>query len=115
MKLPQMTASPLKAAEPQETAEKISVPGKGWIRKGREQRRDAKAHGTKNFMDLKKFVKKGGKVFLQNTSRRLYECTFCGVVTVNKGHPLQPIELSITLASFLEELGERESARAHVQ
>ena len=69
-KLPQMTDPP-KAAEPQETAEKISVPGQGWIGwigKGREQREDAKAHGIKKFKYFKKFVKKGGKAIFFNLS-----------------------------------------------
>jgi len=121
-KFPQMMVSTLKAAEPQETAEKISVPGQGWIRKGREQREDAKAHGIKEFKDFKKFVKKGEKVFLKNTGKRLYECTICGAVTVNKGHLLQHIEgkhfpraIDYTCKLCGRTQGRRESARAHVQ
>ena len=117
-----VTDFPLKAAAPQETAEKISVPGQGWIRKGREQREDAKAHGIKEFKDFKKFVKKGEKVFLKNTGKRLYECTICGAVTVNKGHLLQHIEgkhfprvIDYTCKLCGRTQGRRESARAHVQ
>ena len=121
-KLPLMTASTLKAAEPQETAEKISVPGQGWIKKGREQREDAKAHGIKEFKDFKKFVKNGEKVFLKNTGKRLYECTLCGAATVNKGHLLQHIEgkhfpgvIDYTCKLCGRTQGRRESARAHAQ
>jgi len=121
-KLTQMTASPLKAAELQETAEKISVHGQGWIKKGREQREDAKAHGIKEFNDFKKFVKKGDKVFLINTGKILYECTICGAATVNKGHLLQHIEgkhfpgvIDYTCKLCGRTQGRRESARAHVQ
>jgi len=122
LKLLQMVVSTLKAAESQETAEKISVPGQGWIRKGREQREDAKAHGIKEFKDFKKFVKKGEKVFLKNTGKRLYECTICGAATVNKGHLLQHIEgkhfpgvIDYTCKLCGRTQGRRESARAHVQ
>jgi len=121
-KLPQMMASTLKAAEPQETAEKISVHGQGWIGKGREQRVDAKAHEIKEFEDFKKFVKKGEKVFLKNTGKRLYQCTICGAATVNKGHLLQHIEgkhfpgvIDYTCKLCGRTQGRRESARAHVQ
>ena len=111
-KLPQMTAFPMK----------ISVPGQGWIRKGREQREDAKAHGIKEFKDFKKFVKKCEKVVLKNTGKRLYECTLCGSATVNKGHLLQHIEgkhfpgvIDYTCKLCGRTQGRRESARAHVQ
>merc|ERR1719494_425321 len=121
-KLPQMMAFTLKAAESQETAEKISVHGQGWIKKGREQREDAKAHEIKEFKDFKKFVKKGEKVFLKNTAKRLYECTICGAITVNKGHLLQHIEgkhfpgvIDYTCKLCGRTQGRRESARAHVQ
>ena len=66
-KFPKMTTSPLRADEPQETAEKIPVPGPGWIRKGIEQREDAEAHGIKEFKDFKKVERSFSKTLAKVT------------------------------------------------